>query len=159
MNGELERMWEKEQSWPTSRAYSSIFLEDWDRSQNSSVKLVSKLKFEMGTSRTQARGVTMYNLRISQQWLWRIIYPGIYCTVDCWKSTDILEEHLPPSSESKDKQRRLLAWLILWPWNVGDIFLQKVDQILMDHPALYPWRQNSGPLILSSITGFLCYCI
>jgi hypothetical protein len=44
----------------------------------------------------------LWNLRFSQQWLWRVLSAGIWCRVVRWKSTDVSEEHiadlcLPPA--------------------------------------------------------------
>jgi hypothetical protein len=61
--------------------------------------------------------VYMWDLRFSQQWFWRVLSTGIQCRVVCWKSTDVLEEHVAPIFMVKEScSSWFLAWLILWPW-------------------------------------------
>jgi hypothetical protein len=65
---------------------------------------------------------TIISSRFSWHWLRTVLPPGMERCVVCWKSTDILEEHVAFIFGANCASRWFLAWLILqpqiWRWHV-----------------------------------------
>jgi hypothetical protein len=89
-------------------------------------------------------GLSVRDLRFSQQWLWRVLSSGLQHSVARWKSTDVSEEHVAKSPACYMLRVGFLLGLFFDPEDGGDMFLWNVGLLSTDYKALHPRRYNSS---------------